>query len=300
MPPVDKFLFDTNGYVVVKGVLTPEEVAAANAAVDSRVSQFEERHGVLRNSEDGTPLAGDGVTPRLDMGGILEWKDAPFRDILVHPKLIPYYRELVGDGYRLDHMPLLIAQDKGSEGFSLHGGPLTDDGSYNPGLQYRFMNGKMWNTMLAVSVQLTSSGPGDGGFCILKGSHKGNYALPHDIKVGNLHLEHLYQPCTEAGDVVLFSEATYHGTLAWNANFQRRVALIRLAPPTVAYGRAYTPEWPEAMLDGMTDAQQAVLAPPYANRLERPQVKEDGALKVQKRAPAKKDFDKSVFKTDFF
>eukprot|EP00854_Cymbomonas_tetramitiformis_P014608 gene14608-17261_t len=112
MPPVDKFLFDTNGYVVVKGVLTPEEVAAANAAVDSRVSQFEERHGVLRNSEDGTPLAGDGVTPRLDMGGILEWKDAPFRDILVHPKLIPYYRELVGDGYRLDHMPLLIAQDK--------------------------------------------------------------------------------------------------------------------------------------------------------------------------------------------
>ena len=42
--------------------------------------------------------------------------------VLAHPRLVPYYRALCGEGYRLDHQPLLIAQDQDSEGFHLHGG----------------------------------------------------------------------------------------------------------------------------------------------------------------------------------
>ena len=58
---------------------------------------------------------GDGINGRLDMSGMLGWEAPycdPFRKILTHPKLIPYLLQLCGKGNRMDHMPLLIAQNK--------------------------------------------------------------------------------------------------------------------------------------------------------------------------------------------
>ena len=43
---------------------------------------------------------------------------------------VPYLNELCGEGYRLDHMPLVIESEKGAEGFSLHGGTINADGNY--------------------------------------------------------------------------------------------------------------------------------------------------------------------------
>ena len=65
------FLFDLEGYLVVKNVFSKEEIAAANAAVDKRKDEMVERHGPLRNSKDGTFLAGDGKTGRSDLAGML-------------------------------------------------------------------------------------------------------------------------------------------------------------------------------------------------------------------------------------
>jgi hypothetical protein len=91
--------------------------------------------------------------------------------------------QLCGQGYRLDHSPLLFKQVQGSEGFSLHGGPLTEQGAWNPLLSYQFNHGRMYNTLLACSVQLTSTHAGDGGFCIVKGSHKSNFVCPPEMVV---------------------------------------------------------------------------------------------------------------------
>ena len=49
----------------------------------------------------------------------LELTISPLRNLL------PYLVELCGPGYRMDHLPLVITSQKGSEGFHLHGGPLT-------------------------------------------------------------------------------------------------------------------------------------------------------------------------------
>jgi len=43
--------------------------------------------------------------------------------------------------------------------------------------------------------------------------------------------------------VVLFTESSFHGTLPWAAASERRVGLYRFAPATMAYGRAYFPQW---------------------------------------------------------
>eukprot|EP00287_Rhodomonas_sp_CCMP768_P008358 CAMPEP_0196724322 /NCGR_PEP_ID=MMETSP1091-20130531/6221_1 /TAXON_ID=302021 /ORGANISM="Rhodomonas sp., Strain CCMP768" /LENGTH=314 /DNA_ID=CAMNT_0042066431 /DNA_START=204 /DNA_END=1148 /DNA_ORIENTATION=+ len=314
MTPTEKYLFDLNGFIVVRGVLTPAQVAAANAAIDAHQSEFKGRtDDSLRNTAKGTPFAGDGTTPRLDMGGMLGWP-APhcdvFRSILAHPKLVPYFRELVGEGYRMDHLPLLIASEKGAEGFALHGGTIDTSGNYTPYLAYHYSHGRMVNNLLACSVQLVDHPAGSGGFVCVRGSHKANFATPSELINGEDELEGcLYQPETKAGDVVLFSEGTVHGAKAWNMDYQRRLVIYRFAPPTVAYARSYYPAYPSEMTDGMTPEQLAVLEPPYNVRLDRPLVKggegEGEAagkldIEVRSRPETKKKFDSEVFGTKYF
>jgi hypothetical protein len=175
------------------------------------------------------------------------------------------------------------------------------------------VNGAPWTSLLAVSVQLCDhrqdhfpSNParlpslsdliactsltsrfarrqGDGGFCIVRGSHKLNLPVPDNVAHGLVDgfAEHLYQPVTQAGDVVVWSEATVHGATPWKADHQRRIALYRFSPANMGYGRGYL-EIDPARLEGMTDAQRAVLQPPYASRLERPVLGSsgDGGVKV--------------------
>mmetsp|Transcript_6237 Transcript_6237/g.22960 ORF Transcript_6237/g.22960 Transcript_6237/m.22960 type:complete len:84 (-) Transcript_6237:322-573(-) len=80
---------------------------------------------------------------------------------------------------------------------------------------------------------------------------------------------------------------------------QRLAVLYRFAPNNHAYGRSYLP-WPAHFTEGMTEAQLAVMEPPYNTRLDRPCVELDGSVTTASRSAAKKDFDMSVFKTPYF
>lgn len=268
-----EYLFDLNGYLVIRGVFSAEEIAQANQVIDQKADLIKERKGVLRNTKQGSAMSGDGETGRLDLGGILEWGDDSsfFRSVLAHPTLVPYYNLLLGKGYRMDHLPFVIAQNQGSEGFALHGGMVdVSSGEFNNYLSYQYIQGKMSNSLMGVSVVLSDHNPGDGGFCVVRGSHKSNMAAPESFINGDEHQEFLYQPAMKAGDVLMFSEATVHGALPWSAEHQRRVALYRFCPPTMAYGRSYYPSWSDKITDGMTDEERVVLQAPYAVRLDRP------------------------------
>ena len=90
------YLFDLNGFLVIRNAFSPEEVAKANAAIDANADKLKERKGKLRTSalygRESHALAGDGETGRIDGGGLLGW-DAPhadvFRSVLAHPSLAP-------------------------------------------------------------------------------------------------------------------------------------------------------------------------------------------------------------------
>ena len=198
----ERFLFDLNGFLVVRNVFTPEEVRAANAAIDANAASMRARDAqALRNAKTDTPFSAAG--PRKDMGGMLWWpreQSAFFRSVLTHPKLVPYYTALLGEGYRMDHQPLVIAQDAQSEGFSLHGGPIKSDGRFNPELQYRCVHGDIWTSLLACSVQLCDHNENEGGFVVVRGSHKLNLPVPADVANGlggDDVNAHLYQPTTK-------------------------------------------------------------------------------------------------------
>ena len=88
-----------------------------NAGIDANIGAAVERQGEeLRNSKAGSPLAGDGSTGRVDLAGMLGWAPphaAGFRKLLDHPRLGPSIHEFCGEGYRLNHQPFAIIQNKG-------------------------------------------------------------------------------------------------------------------------------------------------------------------------------------------
>ena len=85
--------------------------------------------------------------------------------------------------------------------------------------------------------------------------------------------------------VVIFTESLTHGTLPWTMPYDRRSVLYRYSPANSAYagGRhdmdsdhRAGPAWPMPWYDGLTDAQRAVLEPPYHPRHQRPILGDDG------------------------
>jgi hypothetical protein len=69
----------------------------------------------------------------------------------------------------------------------------------------------------------------------------------------------------------------------------------------VGYGRSYYPQWPENIINSLTPTQRCVLEPPYANRLDRPVIANEGQdIEVSSRSTLKKNFDQEVFGTKYF
>ena len=271
----EKYLFDLNGYLVIEQVLTSNEVEAANVAIDRHSDAVNIRLGDLSLSGESRALK--GTTGRGDLGGMLAW-DKPWRDIfrqiLGHPRIVPYLNQIVGPGFRMDHGPGLITMRKGAEGHTLHGssGPHFDPNQY-----YIFRDGQMHNGLTVAAWQFTDVNSDDGGLCLIPGSHKANFSCPTEIK--NWHSrQEIVRPITcRAGDVVIFTEAVTHGTLPWRADSERRSLLYRYSPANLAYATGYNP-WPETMLQDMTSEQRAILEPPYHRRLNRPELDDSGRL----------------------
>lgn len=275
MNETEQYLFDLQGYLVVEGVLSADEVAAANAAIDHHADKIVERVGELSLSGQSKTLQGE--TGRGDLGGLLSWDKPwrdPFRAMLAHPKIVPYLNCILGQGWRLDHNAGLISMRKGAEGHTLHGssGPGFDRHQY-----YIFKNGQMHNGLTVVAWQLADVNPGDGGLALIPGSHKGNYACPQTIRKWEEHQDIVRHVTCKAGDVVIFTEAVTHGTIPWTADHDRRSVLFRMSPGNLAYVQG---NWPESMTEGMTPEQLAVLEPPYHQRLQRPVLGENGKLQA--------------------
>ncbi|RKU26203.1 hypothetical protein C6499_13895 [Candidatus Poribacteria bacterium] len=258
----EKYLFDLNGYLVIKNVLTPEEVTLANEAIDKHND-----HARIRPRDqalDGGSPELKGEQGRGELGGMLSWEEPwcnPFRHMLAHPTLIPYLNEILGKGFRMDHQMFLLSMDKGAEGFIFHGssGP-----GFDPNQYYIFRDGRMHNGLTVVTFQLTDVPPGVGGLIVIPGSHKSNYPCPQEMRLYQQHQEHIRQLVCEAGDVIIFTEAVTHGTLPWTADHPRRSILTRYTAGNMAYVPAYEiPEW-------ANERQRAVMEPPYHSRLNRP------------------------------
>src|SRR5262245_25538422 len=101
----EKYLFDVQGDLGVRGILTPQEVARLNTAIDANIEKMTETEGTYL----GNSTALQGQQRRGVLYGMLQWEHPwcePFREMLAHPRSIPYLDTMLGRGWRLDHSPV--------------------------------------------------------------------------------------------------------------------------------------------------------------------------------------------------
>tara|TARA_A100001037_G_scaffold304080_1_gene339794 strand:+ start:39 stop:809 length:771 start_codon:yes stop_codon:yes gene_type:complete len=234
MTEEEKFVFDLDGYIVIKDVLTETEVETINEITDQKQKAKDEGKDIGRPSTWG-PL---------------------FRDMLDHPKVLPYLLEVIGPTVRIDH-DYTIFMEKGQSRGRLHGGDNGTEGDH----WYKYHDGVIRTGLTVVTFFGAPAGPGDGGFCCIPGTHKTNFlrSIPKHVREFERDAHYVRQPVVDAGDVLIFTEALVHGTTQWTADHQRRAYLYKYAPGHSSWANSYYE--PEAY-EGLTDQQQRIMAVP--------------------------------------
>lgn len=234
----ERYLFDLQGYLVLRNVLRPAELAVLNSTIDG--IHWEEQTGsqhVHTGMDKALAQRGNTDPDRgpVDVysGVLLDWGES-FRRLADNPRLQPYLAAILGAGYRLDHQyAILMKRGKTSSStHGLHGGATP----YEPEAYYAaFSDGRFLCPLLAVSFALTDATAETGGFCCIPGSHKSNFALPPGLQQIENPPACVQQIEVQAGDVVLFTEAVVHGCLAWKAPFERRALMFKYCPAYVQW-----------------------------------------------------------------
>jgi ectoine hydroxylase-related dioxygenase (phytanoyl-CoA dioxygenase family) len=228
----ERYSFDVHGFLVRRGALSAHEVRMLRLAV----------------VELGVQRAGESFASQRFTGHLR--RDEAFRDLIDHDAVLAALVELCGPAVRLDHA-YGITMAPGSAGLGLHGGATPHD----PSEYYRVDGGRMFNGLVGVQWALVDHRPGEGGFGCIPGSHKAAFGLPAQPDPSLV-----FEVPMAAGDVLLFTEALCHCTIAWRGPIDRLALLYKYAPGHMAWG----PDYAEMAALGplLTDRQRRLIQPP--------------------------------------
>jgi ectoine hydroxylase-related dioxygenase (phytanoyl-CoA dioxygenase family) len=235
MTEEESYRFDISGFIVVRGVLLPDELATYNKAFD-RV------------------LDGDADLPQSAAYRY------PFLQLRDHPVLAAYAETLCGEGYRLDTGPTLLGAN-GKTDERLRGGNEWVDWSR----AYFHRNGVRHCQGLIALWVLHDVGPEDGGLVLIPASHNNEVETPEEVLTGADDMGLPEQPSLQAGDLLLCADALVRGMRAWHGSGPQR---------TLEYGfvnkHVRPHDWSNLDADDayswageLTRAEQAVLHDPH-------------------------------------
>ena len=236
------FIFDLEGYLVVKNVLCKAEVDELNSLADVAFPGDYDEHNFRRTS------------------WVSKW-GPKFQALIDHPKITPYLNGLLGQQFRVDH-DYCIFMRKGGKAGRLHGGPRMQLSSGMPGDHwYAYQDGIIRNGLMVFTYCLGPARSGDGGFSCIPGTHKTNCLkhLPDEVRTFDRSAHYVVQPEAEAGDVIIFTEALVHGTMTWTAEYERRALLYKYSPGHSSWSSNYYN--PDEYTD-VSDQLRRIMAPP--------------------------------------
>ena len=259
--PLDSYLFDLRGYLILERALGAGEVRACNAILDA-IPQLEpgQWYGAVHGHQYGT-------TDGRNYQQIYEAGE-PFERLIDHPAWIELVKHFVGGEGTFDyhHGPLFI-----DEAFASFRGPGEAIGLHSGGHsgtkrnQYRFHNGSFQCGQVNVLVALTDIGPGDGGTMIVPGSHKANFEHPQfeQFRMGVDRsvegVEGAVDVHLEAGDALLFVDALSHGSAKRTTAGERRVSIYRYGPSWGFFRHGYRPT--RELINRLTPERRQIVMP---------------------------------------
>ena len=220
MPEVtddERFLFDLQGFLILRSVIEPDLVAALDqAVVANEASEHDDSWA------EGLPVV--ELRPLFTKDLFLEHQirlnglprlDPVFDRLIAHPGYLPYLDEFMDEPQLANTWS--ISKYPGRDATHWHHGLAAED--------YSVRDGKIRSSMLNVVTMLTPNHPGDGCFAVIPGSHKKNFKL--DLKrwgAAGMDTPGAVEITGEPGDVMLLTEALVH-TGAAKTTSRRRTTL---------------------------------------------------------------------------
>ena len=265
--PREEYLFDLNGFVVLKDVLTRAHVAEMNAILtdlthlDPPLRPGEWYGCVHAHSYGGAE--GTNLQQIYEAG-------EPFERLIDYPGWFAKVKHFVGGENTFDwlHGPVFI-----DENFANLRGPGDAIGLHSGGLtgvkrnQFRYHNGRFQCGQINILMALTDIGPGDGATMIIPASHKSNFEHPdfgeHCMKNGEVRsvddVEGAIEVHLEAGDALLFVDAISHGSARRINPGERRIIVVRYGPSWGNFRHPYHAS--NELLQRLTPRQRRIACP---------------------------------------
>jgi hypothetical protein len=200
MTEMERFLFDTAGYLVIPDALTPEETAACLEAA-KRVH---------------APYPPDEWR---QLGATYEQEPA-FENLIDHPSILPKVRALFGDYFILQSSWCTVVPP----GFA--GGGYHQDGS---GVyEFRRLATPTPLVQLRIGFFLTDqTQPDMGNMVMIPGSHNSSVPLPRGTEEVPIH----EVVCGKPGTALMFHQGVYHSGTKNARDFHRYIMHVVFAPP---------------------------------------------------------------------
>lgn len=220
MNETQRYLFDLQGYIVLKGVLPPGLVA-----------RLEEQMDRLEGGGEATLPAhvsfGKSRTKEeLYLSNIVE--AAPdFEELIDVPEVLDVVEEVSLGLYRLNHTYALYHWRGAETPLHMAGAPI------HPKAFYMVNNGQMLSCLTKAVFPIANHAAEDGCFAVVPGSHKSSFPRPGALDTTG---EGLIPVEAEPGDAVVFTEALTHGSLPNVSGRCRKTVFY-------CYSLGYMPDW---------------------------------------------------------
>lgn len=262
---MEEYLFDLNGYLILRNALTPEQLAQGNAFFDE-VQDFEGSgfHGnVFVNN---TPGRQEGMTLQQMYEAGPMWEE-----LIDNPVWFEKIRHFVGtddpENFDGHHGPAFI-----DECFAFIRGPGQAIRLHSGGhigtirTQYRYHAGKFHCGQVNILMAFNDIGPGDGATMVIPGSHKSNIRHPQTVEIADRAdhtsvdgIEGAVECHLEAGDALLFVDAIMHGSARRMNEGQRRIAVYRYGPSWGYFRLPFRPS--KELLARLTPQRRQIVMP---------------------------------------
>jgi len=203
---LDKFIFESWGYLIIPDVLSGDEVEACLAA-SRRV------HATAGTSGWGQVGRSYETEPALEA-------------LIDHPAVLPKIRGLYGDRFILQSAWNTMQPAHGKMG----GWHQDGSGAYD----FKLLGYPIPLLQLRASYLLTDqTRPRMGNMELIPGSHRSLVTLPEVVRKGGADAPNGQVICAPAGAVLLFHNAVWHRSYAHDGDYDRYTMHCIYSPPWV-------------------------------------------------------------------
>lgn len=213
----EKWHFDLQGFLHLRGVIAPERLARILEVVDHWLSADE--------SEIPAPVLRHRQEPYKTHLDHVQYGHRLFQDLNADPEIIRVVAGLTMGMPRLFHCNF-TKMDRAAPGDEDAQAYHRDDSGFkfppgfrNPHNDYQAAGGEIYCSHLATWVALADV-PAGTGFSLVPGSHKAAFSTPDELKVGD-HPPVSITVAMDAGDVLVFSTHLLHDAAVWTQDYPR-------------------------------------------------------------------------------